>query len=331
MPTLNPPEYPDRPDAPLLSFGPSFAEEIARSLIAVVWHGDEGAGTPDEDVQVAASLTMLEAFHPRDHLECMIAAQGVACHASIMDCFARAMNPEIDFAQGVKLRANAAQLARTFSALLRDIERRQAKPLPPGGPSKGEASGDSGGPPPRKSRARKSAATAGDDEPEDLLTRPDGTPGSLAAYAPKPPDEDVFVPREPAIMVALATRPKPWRQVNTPKDQPAPEPVSIPASPEADTPVPRARVSGILDPMARIFTGDALARFASARLDPDAPAPIFSFEREDSVFELELLDTGPDSEAERAALAAAHPEGKPAVSIRHGHAPEPEPEPSDDT
>jgi hypothetical protein len=44
--------------------------------------------------------------------------------------------------------------------------------------------------------------------PEDIETRPDGTPGSLAAYTPKAPEE-VFIPREPAIMVALATRPNP--------------------------------------------------------------------------------------------------------------------------
>ena len=63
MPTLFPPEYPDRPDAPLLSFGPSFSEEIARSVIGAVWH--ENNEQPHEaQVRVAAALTMLEAFHP---------------------------------------------------------------------------------------------------------------------------------------------------------------------------------------------------------------------------------------------------------------------------
>ena len=54
--------------------------------------------------------------------------------------------------------------------------------------------------------------------PEDVVTRPDGTPGNLTAYTPKAPVVP-YVPQEPAIMVALATRPKPWRQVNVPKDQ----------------------------------------------------------------------------------------------------------------
>ncbi len=60
---LFPPEYPDRPDAPLLSFGPSFSEEISRSVIQATWH--ENAEEPQEtEVRFAASLTMLEAFHP---------------------------------------------------------------------------------------------------------------------------------------------------------------------------------------------------------------------------------------------------------------------------
>ena len=41
MPTLYPPEYPERPDAPLLAFGPSFSEEIARSVIGAIWHDDD--------------------------------------------------------------------------------------------------------------------------------------------------------------------------------------------------------------------------------------------------------------------------------------------------
>ena len=63
MPTLFPPDYPDRPDAPLLSFGPSFSEEIARSLIEAIWH--ENNEQPHEtEIRIAAGLTMLEAFHP---------------------------------------------------------------------------------------------------------------------------------------------------------------------------------------------------------------------------------------------------------------------------
>ena len=129
MPPLFPPEYPDCPDAPLLAFGPSFSEEIARSVVQAVWY--ENRELPHEtEVRVAAGLTMLEAFHPRDHLECMMAAQAVGMHAAIMECLRRAMHTDTAEAVAIKLRANVVQLNRGFSLIVRDLERRQSKPLP---------------------------------------------------------------------------------------------------------------------------------------------------------------------------------------------------------
>jgi hypothetical protein len=294
----------------LLSFGPSFSEEISRSVIQAVGH--ENREHPQEaEVRIAAALTMLEAFHPRDHLECMLAAQGVVLHAAMMESLRRAMLPDMSEVLGVKLRSNAAQLGRAFSGVLRDLERLQSKALPqrpgklpPAAMSGSPPSGQLGGPdhpvpdeggetPPRdmppgdmppgdmpaaadapgtgsrtkRPRAKTSSpnlklsnpeisplalsyaagVTVSDpmeprpngldhantssreagglyevpnledvpDMPEDLATRPDGTPGSLAAYAPKPRVE-VFIPGEPAIMIALATRPSLWRMVNVP-------------------------------------------------------------------------------------------------------------------
>ena len=70
MPPLYPPEYPYRPDAPLLSLGPAFSEEIARSLVRAIWH--ENREQPHEtDVRTAAGLPMLEAFHPNYILDKM--------------------------------------------------------------------------------------------------------------------------------------------------------------------------------------------------------------------------------------------------------------------
>src|ERR1700722_19111856 len=97
MPPLFPPDYPECPDAPLLSFGPSFSEEISRSVIAAVWH-DNHDRPHETEVRIAASLTMFEAFHPRDHLECMLAAQAVGMHAAIMDNMERAMHPDTPLA-----------------------------------------------------------------------------------------------------------------------------------------------------------------------------------------------------------------------------------------
>lgn len=317
---LFPPDYPFRPDAPLLSFGASFSEEIARSVIAVVWRGD--SEPPHEtDVRIAASLTMLEAFHPRDHLECMMAAQGVACHVSIMDCYQRAVNPDVGDAVGIKLRSNASQLSRTFSMLLHDMERRQAKPLPrrPDEPSTGAKPPDDdsgGGDVSTGGFPAIAAQTKSPEVPDDVQTRPDGTPGSLSAYAPKAPVE-VFIPREPPIMMALALRPKLWRMVNAPPDLAA----AAPPVADALARAPRSGMGGPLDPGARIFTGDALAQYTSARLDPNAPLDPPRFEDDSSEIELEFVSTGgdPEAEADRAAMAAAHPEGKPIISIRYGN------------
>src|SRR5271166_6288067 len=94
MPTpLHPPEYPDCPEAPLASFGLSFSEEIARSVLRAVVHEDLDNPLAME-IRAGAAWTMLEAFHPRDHLECMMAAQGVGTHCLMMDFFWRAMKPE---------------------------------------------------------------------------------------------------------------------------------------------------------------------------------------------------------------------------------------------
>jgi hypothetical protein len=333
MTPLYPPEYPDRPDAPLLTFGPSFSEEISRSIVQAVWR-DNPEQPHEADVRVAAALTMLEAFHPRDHLECMLSAQAVAMHASIMECLRRAMHADTPEAVAIKLRANSVQLNRAFSLTLRDLERRQSKPLPDR-PKAAPASpvppaGPPANDPPPGDPTPVSDPFTGPAEfselPEDIETRPDGTPGSLAAYTPKAPEE-VFIPREPAIMVALATRPKPWRMVNTPKDQAIPpaEPASKEEPARAVPPPPVSRPE-------KFFSGDALARFTSARFDPNAPVEPLDFSGDDSVVELELISTGgdPEEEARRAAMIAAHPEGKPIVTFRYGGK-KPPGEPPEDT
>jgi hypothetical protein len=324
--------------------GPSFSEEISRSVIQAVWH-DADENPHEAEVRVAAALTMFEAFHPRDHLECMLAAQGVAAHAMIMECYRRAMLTETAEAIAIKLRSNVSQLSRTFSVLLHDLERRQSKPLmqrPPAPPAAEPPSDEppsagppSGGQPPgaiQQSDRSNCLASLDDvpERPEDVELRPDGTPGSLTAYAPKPPPQAVYIPREAAIMVALATRPKPWRMVNAAND------AGTGAEARADVPEPEPERSfqrGPLNLREAMFNGDALSRFASARLDPDAPRPPSDFDEEDSVVELELISTGgdPEAEARRAAMIAAHPEGKPIVTFRYSEGRRPPRDTPEDT
>jgi hypothetical protein len=349
MPMLFPPEYPDCPDAPMRAFGPSFSEEIARSVVQAVWY--ENREQPHEtEVRLSAGLTMVEAFHPRDQLDCMFAAQAVAMHTGIMECMRRAMHVDTAEPLAIKLRTNAAQLNRSFSLIVRDLERRQSKPLPerptpspldpvppvtpPRVPpaNRTSSSGSKRAKPAAKNPLSENSSVE-DVLPEDIETRPDGTPGSLSGYMHKPPVEE-YIPEEPAIMLALATRPKPWRMVNTPKADPGEAQPAAEEVPEAEHAPPPETEPLAIGPFARgpvdvnekIFSGDALARFASARFDPHAPIEPLRFDEEDSVVELELISTGgdPETEARRAAMIAAHPEGKPIVTIRHGSKKPPE-------
>lgn len=315
MPTLYPPDYPYLPEAPLASFGLSFSEELARSIIRTLIR--TGEDEPEVvEVRVASGLTMLEAFHPRDHLECMIAAQGVAMHAAIMDDLARAMDPDIKPELAVKFRANSVQLARAFWLNVQGLERRQAKPLPerPAAPPPAPPSGPPA--PPSGPAAAEPALPAEDTLPDDVKTRPDGTPGSLADYAPKPP-EIPFVPHEAPINLALATRPKPYRIVNAPGGS-SPPPAPKPAEPEPVT----ARFQSNVDLRTHLVSGDALARFASTRLDPNAPDPPLFRDDDHALIELEIISTGgdPELEAYREALAKADPEGRPISRIEYGSA-----------
>jgi hypothetical protein len=88
---------------------------------------------------------------------------------------------------------------------------------------------------------------------------------------------------------------------------------------------------GPIDLNEQMFIGDALSRFASARLDPDAPVELPNFDDEDSVVELEMISAGddPGMEAERRAMMAAHPEGKPIRTYRYGGVTPPPDKPSD--
>ena len=297
MQPLFPPEYPDHPEAPLKSFGPNFSEQIARTVMEAVRVNEE---SPDEAaIAVSASLTMLEAFHPRDHLETMLAAQGVAAHAAIMECHRRAMHPETSEAAAHKYRAGVVQMHRVFTGVLRDLERRQAKPL-------------AARPEPSPPRAKPEPGMPGFEQ--DQATRPDGTIGSLSAYAPERPDTTP-VPRDAPINMALATRPKQFRMVNIPGSaEPAPWPPGQ-AGPPVEAPVAARPVA---DPP-RMYTGDALARFTSAPLDPDAVVATPWLDNDVSIVELELVDTGgdPEFEAHRAALMAAHPEGRAVTTFRY--------------
>jgi hypothetical protein len=183
MPTpLFPPDYPHSAARPLEAFGLAFAEEISRSTMAALFP-DRDEDLSRTNVQFAAGLTMLEGMHPRDHLECMFAAQGVAFHASAMDCLGQAMFSDTPLANANKLRASAAQMQRAFSKTVRDLKWLQASPLmerpgkatpgkaPPAEATPGEPpddpppSGPGGGRKPRSTKARPAKSPAATSTP----------------------------------------------------------------------------------------------------------------------------------------------------------------------
>jgi hypothetical protein len=350
MSPLFPPDYPDNPSAPLRGFGEAFAEEMSRSCIAVVFVEDREKPR-EADVGVAAALTMLEGLHPRDHDECMMAAEIVGFHAAAMHSLQGAMQPGLSAGEIAKFRSSAAQMVRALSTVRDDLERKQSKPLPrrpvpapaninaplphssPPNSSAVAPDGPMQAPTSEPANERPDRPAEADELPSELLAdmtiRPDGTLGSLSAYAPKTPREAV-VPTDLAIMWALATQPKPWRMVNEPGGCRAAAAETVVSMPQPEPDSARPMAMGPPDLPRNTSWGDTLAWFKAplshaATLDQEA-------EEEESFVELELINTGgdPELEAERQALIAAHPEGRPAKMIRYssGH---PRRGPSDQT
>jgi hypothetical protein len=76
-----------------------------------------------------ASLTAMAAIHPRDPIEVLLAVQALSAHHAACACWRIAMNLRHPRGDSTRHLSAAASAARTFDAMLRAIERRQAKPL----------------------------------------------------------------------------------------------------------------------------------------------------------------------------------------------------------
>jgi hypothetical protein len=77
--------------------------------------------------QPEAAAALLDAFHPQNPIQAMLAAQAIALHHAAMDCFAGAMEtPAEDRSTITRLHRNAASLTRAFAATLRALQRDQA-------------------------------------------------------------------------------------------------------------------------------------------------------------------------------------------------------------
>jgi hypothetical protein len=76
-----------------------------------------------------AGLTALAATNPRDPIEVMLAVQAMSAYQAASACWRVAMNSRHPSSDSPQQISAACTAARTFDAMLRAIERRQARPL----------------------------------------------------------------------------------------------------------------------------------------------------------------------------------------------------------
>ena len=76
-----------------------------------------------------SALLGLAALHPRDEIEVMLGVQAIAAYHAAAACWRIGINHHRPNGDSTRHITTAASRARTFDALLRALERRQAKPL----------------------------------------------------------------------------------------------------------------------------------------------------------------------------------------------------------
>jgi hypothetical protein len=76
-----------------------------------------------------AGLTALAATNPREPIEVMLAVQAISAYQAAAACWRTAMNARDPASDNTRHISAACTAARTFDAMLRAVERRQAKPL----------------------------------------------------------------------------------------------------------------------------------------------------------------------------------------------------------
>ena len=109
-------------------FHPSFQREAIRALLRTL-PIDPAEPKGWADRRMFAALLALSALHPRDEIEVMLGIQAVAAYHAAAAGFHLGMNLATPKGTGTRHITAACSAARTFDALLRALERRQAKPL----------------------------------------------------------------------------------------------------------------------------------------------------------------------------------------------------------
>lgn len=102
-----------------------FLETISTQFI----EGEEGSMKRKANVRRVAKSTVaaLCAFHPKDEIEAMMAAQAVATHFASMECFRRVVQPGQTYEATSKLRRDGANLARGMADMVEALDRKRGK------------------------------------------------------------------------------------------------------------------------------------------------------------------------------------------------------------
>jgi hypothetical protein len=100
-------------------------DRIIDDTLQALWVKNSDRKTREQ--QVAAEIMGLIGIGPKDELEGMIAAQLIAAHSAVMECYRRAMLSEQTFDGRHENLNQANKLSRTFAVLLDALNRHRGK------------------------------------------------------------------------------------------------------------------------------------------------------------------------------------------------------------
>jgi hypothetical protein len=166
MATPAPHHQPNPADEP---FARVFAKRLLKTLAAAM-PNDPSDDAPTREENQQAMHALFTSLNPRDPAEAQLAAIAIAAASSAMDNFVRAIQPGVSNDMALRLRGNALNAGRTYSAMLRTLRGTQprqaaARPAPVAAPE----------PPPRPATPLHREPVATPDLPlrRALLTKAD--------------------------------------------------------------------------------------------------------------------------------------------------------------
>lgn len=101
-----------------------FNNVLIGEVLRVVNHSGSEA---DVATTLGAITSAMAAFHPKDEIEGMLAAQATAMHFGAMECFRKAASPNRHPDVASKLRKDGANLSRGMTDMIEALDRKRGK------------------------------------------------------------------------------------------------------------------------------------------------------------------------------------------------------------